>query len=135
MVMFTNCDSYQTQDSSSDNDSVDNGASAEGFVDADYLKESQPDILCGQEGYKYLIKEYFGVHCSVCHQKGGDFQPYFADNVEYANSYYAALYIDETTFLKTITENRFCGKECSLNNEGETYKAIVEWLENKWVCP
>ena len=106
-----------------------------GFVEADFLSEEKPELLCGTQGYEFLLKQYFGVHCAVCHDRSGGFEPYFAQNQDASDSYYKALYINEDTFIETITENRFCGIECSLNKDGETYKAIAEWLENKWACP
>jgi hypothetical protein len=132
---FNNCSSYNSEEGSAEKSSSGNNTNSTDFVDADYLKTDKPNLLCGEEGYEYLLNEYFRVHCAVCHEKGGDFSPAFADPVETTDSYFAARYIDREVFLNTITNNSFCGKECSLNKEGETYKAIVEWLDNKWVCP
>ena len=134
---FNNCSSYNSEESSTENGSNTGGNNnhSSAFVEADYLKTDKPDLLCGEGGYEYLLNEYFRVHCAVCHEKGGDFSPAFADPIETTDSYFAARYIDREVFLNTITNNSFCGKECSLNKEGETYKAIVEWLDNKWVCP
>ena len=135
MGLFNNCGSPESKEAS-DGTGTGNASHIEGgFVDADYLTEEKPDLLCGQEGYAYLLKEYIGVHCAVCHDRTGGFEPYFAQNDDPSDSYYKALYINEEVFVETVTENRFCGKECSLNKEGETFKAIEEWLENKWACP
>ncbi|MCB0356279.1 MAG: hypothetical protein KDD40_04690 [Bdellovibrionales bacterium] len=133
LELFNNCSSAKTHNA------VDSGSNAEIsdenlFVAADYLSTEKPEVLCGEEGYAYLLKEYFGVHCAVCHDPKGGFEPYFANNNDSTNSYYKALYINEETLLETITNNRFCGTECSLNKKGETYTAIAEWLENKWAC-
>ena len=136
-LFYNNCDSgfISGDKTQSSTQVVDSNNLNEEFVEADFLKEIKPNILCGKDGYSYLLDEYFSVHCTVCHTKLGGFQPYFADSLDKENSYYRALYINEATFKDTLTNNRFCGHECSLNKEGETYQAIVEWLDNKWSCP
>lgn len=133
--LFNNCDTREIQPLPNDHHlSSQDPTDTDRFVEADFLGTDKPDAFCGQNGYQYLLKEYFSVHCGVCHSKTGGFLPYFADTNTPEESYFAARYMERGEFLKTLETNRFCGRECSLNKEGETYKAIVEWLDNKWSC-
>lgn len=94
------------------------------------LKNPPPVPFCGEKAYKFLMDEYFTSHCSTCHDQKGFAEPKFVMPSDPLNSYYSAKLITKKKFLESIEHNEFCGPDCNLSPEGETYKAIEAWIDN-----
>lgn len=96
-----------------------------------FLKTPRPALIQGKDGYNYILTEYIRPQCGSCHQANSSNFIYIgADDLNTA--YFAAMGYSKETFLKSVSNNRFCGKDCNLDPQGEVYKAIAEWLDNKF---
>lgn len=95
---------------------------------------ARPEMVCGEQGYQYLLDSYFVQYCAGCHAAGGLSFPPFADkNLEISFKY--ALSIPKETFIKFSTDNDFCLEEaCELKPGEPRYEDLMEWLDNRRTC-
>lgn len=95
--------------------------------------DSDVGPMCGIEGFSYLHKNYFLVHCSSCHAKSGFAFPAFAD-VDVSSSFQWATSISAKSLWDSSTNNRFCGEECSLKPSDPLYGHLQNWLKSENSC-
>ncbi len=126
LLGYTNCAENSGDSSGSSNQS----SSAPGLKPINYFKSTPPSSLSGEEGYNFLMKEYFGPQCAACHD--GVIFPSFASKKNTHDSYLAAkYYFRSDDMVMRITDNPFCRPACSLDPRGEVYKGIMTWLEQR----
>ena len=90
---------------------------------------SRPDTLCGEEGYTWLLQEYFFPQCGDCHSNGD-----FADR-DPGVAYPRVLLIEDETMVGIITGGAYCQGDCRLE-EGDSMLADIEtWQGMKESCP
>ncbi|MCB0413319.1 MAG: hypothetical protein KDD50_03240 [Bdellovibrionales bacterium] len=90
----------------------------------------KPALMCGEEGYNYLLQNYFLPNCSQCHENGGFKEPYFADS-NLTIAYSEALTISNSKFIETSTKNNFCLGDCNLHEGEELLADLKTWLVNR----
>lgn len=138
LLAFQNCGPIPALNSESSSTSPppasDSGQGAHILPEQNYLKEAAPDLICGEAGYGYLMRNYLVKNCGACHDNTGISFPHFANSFDVKASYDEARGIPRKTFISTATDNRFCGAKCSISVKGETYKALLEWLDHQ-TCP
>lgn len=109
-----------------------------GLRPIDFFKETRPALLCGQEGYAFLMRNYIVNACASCHTKDvqSTFNTFpFADSTDIPNSYFWGRSISEQQWIDRTTNNALCGPECNLSKDGEVYQGLLEWLKNRMSCP
>lgn len=127
-VLFTNCAKGGGGEEGSNKERV------EGLAAVNYFREPVPESFCGEAGYGYLLRSYFGPECGTCHSMGGNMFPPFGDTNDLANSYKWAKTLGKQNLIEKSVDNRFCGPDCNLDTRGEIYKALVEWLDHTDNC-
>src|SRR5689334_20541843 len=100
-------------------------SSIPGLPEVNYFKTEMPAQMSGFTGYQYLLKEYFGPQCALCHRQNGPWDPKFAEMGDMKASYLAAKNLIPTNnMIRRITLNAACGPQCNLDQRGQVYKAI-----------
>ena len=90
-----------------------------------------PPPLEGFSGFQFLLDEYLGPHCGSCHDNKVSFGGQFFDVTNRQKSYDQSSYaLKKTDMIMRITNNPFC-PSCSLNPNGEVYRAIMYWLDHR----
>ncbi len=95
-----------------------------------YFQSQPPGSFCGSPGFNFLMDEYFGPHCSSCHNSG-TFSILLIDPDNLRASQTSVSTFGDEAIIHTIIDNKFCGDNCNLSPGGEMYQAIEEWLS----CP
>jgi hypothetical protein len=117
--------------SSSQGTATSSSLSSQTLGSVNYFKSPPPTSLAGEDGYTFLMKEYFGPQCSACHD-GTVVFPSFADKRNSHESYLAAkYYFQNEDMVMRVTDNPYCRPHCTLNPQGEVYKAIRFWLDHR----
>lgn len=94
------------------------------------LKFPRPALIQGRDGYAYLLKEYLFANCAACHDATAFTKmPMAATDLDVA--WTDAKRYAKDSFLRAVTQNKFCGSTCNLSPQGEVYKAIAEWLDHR----
>jgi len=129
LVLFQNCGNTKLEPEDTD---LDSNLNEEGSIN--FFKEKRPDLICGEEGYAFLMRNYITQNCSSCHTKGGfnDLRP-LADT-DLQKAFQSALGVNRDEWTAFTTANALCYPDCNLDKEGEVFKGIMEWYDNK-VCP
>lgn len=89
---------------------------------------------CGEDGFAFLLEEYFIPHCGACHNNGGISSPYFADE-NFANSFFWAKATSGSTLLSSSLDNRFCGPDCNIEQDSQMHRILQEWIDSPNECP
>ncbi|MBK7962288.1 MAG: hypothetical protein IPK04_14570 [Bdellovibrionales bacterium] len=130
LVSYNNC-AKESQSSSPGGGGVTSANSVTGLSAVNYFKSPVPSSMVGENGYTFLMKEYFGPQCAACHA-GGVIFPDFADKGHPHDSYLAAkYYFQNEDMIHRITDNPYCRPGCTLDPRGEVYKAIMTWLDQR----
>ncbi len=109
------------------------GAPTSTIDDINIPKEVKPALLCGEDGYNYLRRNYINKNCAACHDDKALAYPLFGRS-DSSLAFQTAKGITDEKWHKTTTENAFCYPNCNLSTSGQMYKAIQEWLKNR-NCP
>ncbi len=137
MMAFQNCSPSKLKmksHNSNSQPSVSPTATPNEFTAINYFTEDPPELICGEEGYEFLMNQYILNHCASCHNSTGFAPRKFAQPGNVNASYREAQRANEDRFITGVLEGPFCGPTCNLDEDGEVFQGIKEWLENK-TCP
>ena len=87
----------------------------------------RPDPVCGEDGFAYLLQQYFYPHCSRCHGLGSA-----SKNLEV--SYPAMKIVPDDMLQAVILSGKFCVDDCRLTGEDPLFSDIVQWQGQKDSC-
>lgn len=100
----------------------------------DLLQEPKPALVCGPDGYQYIVRNYLKTNCGDCHTTFSQI-PHTFTHDDANTAFSEAMGVPAAKWRETITHNNFCGPNCNLSTRGEVYAAISEWLDNRVACP
>jgi hypothetical protein len=129
LISYNNC-AQNSESSAPASSAVPQTSTATGLSAVNNFKTPAPNSMAGEDGYAFLMKEYFVPQCAACHSGGVAF-PDFADRGHPHDSYLAAkYYFQKQDLIKRVTDNPYCRPDCTLDPRGDVYKAILTWLEH-----
>lgn len=106
-----------------------------GLPAINYFKEEPPSpLICGPNGWAFLMRNYISKNCSACHSKDSFTKGRaFADaNLELA--YSEARWITKSQWHQFTIKNDFCYPNCDIVTDGEIYQGLMQWADNE-ICP
>jgi len=124
---FNNC-AQNTESSTLPN--TDQATSSRPTDDINTFKTNPPPMQ-GNEGFQFLLDQYFAPHCGSCHNEKLYFGAAFFELNNRQKSYDLSVFaLKKQDMIMRVTNNPFC-PSCTLDPNKEVYKAIMQWLDHR----
>lgn len=93
--------------------------------------KTNPPLMTGNEGFQFLLDQYFAPHCGSCHNEKLYFGAAFFELNNRQKSYDLSIFaLKKQDMIMRVTDNPFC-PSCTLDPNKEVYKAIMYWLDHR----